>query len=92
MIPAEAEIQRWRGLQAEIVWCRLELRSRGTAYFPGFGSPGEYACTSARLCSLKSWSSWNGPASLASCNATAATPACLHCRAPSSSGVVPLRV
>ena len=46
-------VTHWRELQADFVWCRLELRFRRSGYFPWLVSLGEPACTSARPSSLR---------------------------------------
>src|SRR6202521_4952372 len=73
MTRAEPENKHWRGLQGDLVWCRLELRLPRIGYFPWVDCPREPACMSARPCLPKSWSSCHGPASRASCSATPAT-------------------
>jgi hypothetical protein len=70
--------KHWGGLAADFVWCRLELRSRKTAYFPWLDCPRRYARASARLCSLRSWNSktaWHATAFKHTSQAFTAPPA-----------------
>lgn len=84
MTCAKRKIKHLRGLQADFVWCRLELRLPKAAYVPRVDNPEEYVCMLERPCSPRSWSSYRGRASHASLGATRATRAFARCRVPSS--------